>query len=124
MGHIWLPIRSDSGAWSSIEFLFSHFIPIELAPNAIFVNQLMAEERGLVVDIEGFNIAMNEARERSRNAQNKVAVFVLFLLFWASYRDVFVMHILLCASCTREKNGKKEEKCLQDENKALEVHNT
>ncbi|KAG5559073.1 hypothetical protein RHGRI_008852 [Rhododendron griersonianum] len=73
VGHIWLPIRSDSGAWSSIEFLFSHFIPIELAPNAIFVNQLMAEERGLVVDIEGFNIAMNEARERSRNAQNKQA---------------------------------------------------
>lgn len=88
---------------------YSHFIPIELAPNAIFVNQLMAEERGLVVDIEGFNIAMNEARERSRNAQNKVAVFVLFLLFWASYLDVFVIHILLCASCTREKREKGRE---------------
>lgn len=37
------------------------------------LTQLMAEERGLVVDIEGFNIAMNEARERSRNAQNKQA---------------------------------------------------
>lgn len=32
----------------------------------------MAEERGLVVDVDGFNIAMSEARERSRNAQNKV----------------------------------------------------
>lgn len=37
------------------------------------LTQLMAEERGLVVDIEGFNNAMNEARERSRNAQNKQA---------------------------------------------------
>ncbi|KAK4757969.1 hypothetical protein SAY87_019270 [Trapa incisa] len=35
------------------------------------LTQLMAEERGLVVDIHGFNIAMEEARERSRNAQNK-----------------------------------------------------
>ena len=32
----------------------------------------MAEERGLRVDVEGFNNAMDEARERSRNAQNKV----------------------------------------------------
>ncbi|KAM7495568.1 hypothetical protein LguiB_030177 [Lonicera macranthoides] len=37
------------------------------------LTQLMAEERGLVVDKEGFDIAMNEARERSRNAQNKQA---------------------------------------------------
>ncbi|XAR54282.1 Alanine--tRNA ligase [Bertholletia excelsa] len=37
------------------------------------LTQLMAEERGLAVDIEGFNIAMNEARERSRNAMNKQA---------------------------------------------------
>lgn len=36
----------------------------------------MAEERGLVVDFEGFNSSMEEARERSRSAQNKVA-FVL-----------------------------------------------
>lgn len=39
----------------------------------------MAEERGLLVDVEGFNNAMDEARERSRNAQNKV--FGLPLLF-------------------------------------------
>lgn len=32
----------------------------------------MAEERGLLVDVEGFNRAMDEARERSRSAQNKV----------------------------------------------------
>ncbi|PWA51613.1 alanyl-tRNA synthetase [Artemisia annua] len=35
------------------------------------LTQLMAEERKLVVDVEGFNLAMSEARERSRNAQNK-----------------------------------------------------
>lgn len=33
----------------------------------------MAEERGLIVDVEGFNSAMDEARERSRSAQNKVS---------------------------------------------------
>lgn len=32
----------------------------------------MAEERGLQVDVEGFINAMDEARERSRSAQNKV----------------------------------------------------
>ncbi|KAF3430958.1 hypothetical protein FNV43_RR25688 [Rhamnella rubrinervis] len=37
------------------------------------LTQLMAEERGLLVDVEGFNNAMEEARERSRNAQNKQA---------------------------------------------------
>ncbi|CAH9070866.1 unnamed protein product [Cuscuta epithymum] len=35
------------------------------------LTQLMAEERGLVVDIKGFEVAMSAARERSRNAQNK-----------------------------------------------------
>uniref|UniRef100_A0A1J3HW04 Alanine--tRNA ligase n=1 Tax=Noccaea caerulescens TaxID=107243 RepID=A0A1J3HW04_NOCCA len=37
------------------------------------LTQLMAEERGLVVDVDGFNKAMVEARERSRNVQNKQA---------------------------------------------------
>lgn len=37
------------------------------------LTQLMAEERGLLVDIDGFNKAMEEARERSRSAQNKQA---------------------------------------------------
>ncbi|KAK1366322.1 Alanine--tRNA ligase [Heracleum sosnowskyi] len=37
------------------------------------LTQLMAEERGLTVDVDGYNKAMNEARERSRNAQNKQA---------------------------------------------------
>lgn len=37
------------------------------------LTQLMAEERGLLVDVEGFNNAMDEARERSRSAQNKQA---------------------------------------------------
>ncbi|GAB4832095.1 hypothetical protein Ancab_006115 [Ancistrocladus abbreviatus] len=31
----------------------------------------MAEERGLIVDVKGFNAAMDEARERSRSAQTK-----------------------------------------------------
>ena len=34
--------------------------------------QLMAEERGLVVDVEGFNKAMDEARDRARAARIKV----------------------------------------------------
>ncbi|XP_042057396.1 alanine--tRNA ligase-like [Salvia splendens] len=41
------------------------------------LTQLMAEERGLTVDVEGFNLAMNKARERSRSAQNKQAGAVI-----------------------------------------------
>ncbi|XP_073118848.1 alanine--tRNA ligase [Henckelia pumila] len=37
------------------------------------LTQLMAEERGLSVDVAGFDVAMDKARERSRNAQNKQA---------------------------------------------------
>ncbi|KAH9603555.1 hypothetical protein KSS87_001690 [Heliosperma pusillum] len=37
------------------------------------LTQLMAEERNLAVDVKGFNEAMEEARERSRSAQNKQA---------------------------------------------------
>ncbi|KAJ9562621.1 hypothetical protein OSB04_007781 [Centaurea solstitialis] len=43
------------------------------------LTQLMAEERKLEVDVEGFNIAMNEARERSRNAQNKQAAVAIVM---------------------------------------------
>ena len=32
----------------------------------------MAEERGLVVDVEGFNKAMDESRDRARAARIKV----------------------------------------------------
>lgn len=39
----------------------------------------MAEERDLIVDIEGFNVAMDAARERSRSAQNKVLAVDLVL---------------------------------------------
>ncbi|XP_058067710.1 alanine--tRNA ligase isoform X2 [Magnolia sinica] len=35
------------------------------------LTQLMAAEKGLTVDMEGFNKAMDEAREKSRNASNK-----------------------------------------------------
>lgn len=41
----------------------------------------MAEERGLLVDVEGFNKAMEEARERSRSAQNKVFQLSFFIYF-------------------------------------------
>lgn len=44
----------------------------------MFFCQLMAEERGLIVDVQGFNAAMDEARERSRNAQNKVFDHMLY----------------------------------------------
>lgn len=37
----------------------------------------MAEEIGLTVDVEGFNAAMEEARQKARSARNKV-IFVLF----------------------------------------------
>ncbi|KAG6469740.1 hypothetical protein ZIOFF_070671 [Zingiber officinale] len=37
------------------------------------LTQLMAEERGLTVDVEGFNIAMEEAREKARSARSKIA---------------------------------------------------
>jgi len=32
----------------------------------------MAEEKGLTVDVEGFNNAMDEARQKARSARNKV----------------------------------------------------
>ncbi|XP_073001197.1 alanine--tRNA ligase [Typha latifolia] len=35
------------------------------------LTQLMAEERGLMVDVEGFNSAMEEARQKARSARNK-----------------------------------------------------
>lgn len=34
--------------------------------------QLMAEERGLTVDIDGYNAAMEEARQKARSARNRV----------------------------------------------------
>lgn len=39
----------------------------------------MAEEKKLLVDVEGFNSAMEAARERSRTAQNKVCCLLLCL---------------------------------------------
>ncbi|ERM93908.1 alanine--tRNA ligase [Amborella trichopoda] len=36
------------------------------------LTQLMAEERGLTIDVEGFNVAMEEARKKARNARNKL----------------------------------------------------
>ncbi|KAJ4896601.1 Alanine--tRNA ligase [Raphanus sativus] len=39
----------------------------------IDLTQLMAEEQGLLVDVDGFNKAMKEAKDISKNAQNKQA---------------------------------------------------
>ncbi|XP_020584472.1 alanine--tRNA ligase [Phalaenopsis equestris] len=35
------------------------------------LTELMAEERGLTVDVEGFNVAMEDARQKARNARSK-----------------------------------------------------
>ncbi|KAK9683990.1 hypothetical protein RND81_10G179400 [Saponaria officinalis] len=43
------------------------------------LTQLMAEERNLTVDVKGFAEAMEEARERSRSAQNKQAGGVIVM---------------------------------------------
>ncbi|XP_039070700.1 uncharacterized protein LOC120217699 [Hibiscus syriacus] len=40
----------------------------------------MAEERGLIVDVEGFNNAMDEAREKSRSARNKKLLSWMLML--------------------------------------------
>ncbi|CAA6670626.1 unnamed protein product [Spirodela intermedia] len=37
----------------------------------IDLTQLMAEERGLTVDIDGYNVAMEEARQKARSARNR-----------------------------------------------------
>ncbi|GAB4846282.1 hypothetical protein Ancab_025282 [Ancistrocladus abbreviatus] len=47
-------------------FAFNIGFPLDLA-------QLIAEERGLTVDVKGINAAMDEARERSRSVQTKQA---------------------------------------------------
>ncbi|KAF5749898.1 alanine--tRNA ligase [Tripterygium wilfordii] len=43
------------------------------------LTQLMAEERGLSVDVESFNVAMEDARERSRSSQSKQAGGVIVM---------------------------------------------
>ncbi|KAJ4867804.1 Alanine--tRNA ligase [Raphanus sativus] len=53
-------IRDAFVLWATFGF------PIDLT-------QLMAEERGLLVDVDGFNKAMDEAKEILRSAQNKQA---------------------------------------------------
>lgn len=73
MGYLWLSVGSNSGNRSS-NFPFENNFVHKIVANSN-AYQLMAEERGLAVDVEGFNVAMDQARERSRNAQNKV-IFV------------------------------------------------
>jgi len=45
-----------------------------LFPNIFLLYQLMAEEKGLVVDVKGFDRAMEAARERSRSAQTRYLI--------------------------------------------------
>lgn len=78
VGHVWVSIRFDTGTVKFIVVLLDIFLYMTLFTYNFFL-QLMAEERGLLVDVEGFNNAMDEARERSRNAQNKVLHFFFWL---------------------------------------------
>ncbi|KAG2270363.1 hypothetical protein Bca52824_064918 [Brassica carinata] len=54
-----------------------HGFPIDLT-------QLMAEEQGLLVDVDGFNKAMKEARDISKNAQNKLVAPLSWMLMLSS----------------------------------------
>lgn len=65
----------------------------------------MAEERGLLVDVEGFNNAMEEARERSRNAQNKVksSLSVLFLYICLQLYTEYQV-LIFCGASAKKKN--------------------
>lgn len=76
VGHLRVPFGFDSGTWNYILFCCIYLSCKNLYAYNISV-QLMAEENGLEVDVEGFNFAMDEARERSRNAQNKVLGFLI-----------------------------------------------
>ncbi|CAN6882712.1 unnamed protein product, partial [Brassica oleracea] len=50
----------------------------------IDLTQLMAEEQGLLVDVDGFNKAMKEARDISKNAQNKLVAPLSWMLMLSS----------------------------------------
>ena len=79
MGHIWLSFGPDSGGRLALLLNF-RYSSMCLQILIIFCYQLMAEERGLIVDVQGFNAALDEARERSRSAQNKVFDHLLYHL--------------------------------------------
>lgn len=59
---------------------FSIYQPIFFSVLIALFFQLMAEERGLIVDVEGFNEAMDEARVKSRSARNKVIGWFVFFI--------------------------------------------
>lgn len=58
----------------------------------------MAEEKGLKVDVEGFNIAMEEARKKARSARNKVC-FLTQIMFDALPREYSVIINRCCFLC-------------------------
>ena len=77
VGYIRVSIRSHSGRWiASIHCsmdLLVYIMPCVFYFLLFSTYQLMAEEKGLVVDFKGFDSAMEAARERSRSAQTKVS---------------------------------------------------
>ena len=84
VGYIRVSIRSHSGRWiASIHCsmdLLVYIMPCVFYFLLFSTYQLMAEEKGLVVDFKGFDSAMEAARERSRSAQTKVS-YLLECLF-------------------------------------------
>ena len=66
----------------------------------------MAEERGLTVDVEGFNIAMEEAREKARSARNKVEFccffYILFIRNSHIYYDLYTPMIIIVSNMFQE----------------------
>ena len=56
----------------------------------------MAEERGLVVDVEGFNNAMDDARERARTARGKVCIYVKELFLAVNHARFIVRFFIPC----------------------------
>lgn len=92
VGHLRVSSRFDAGVWNALYNLPVWVFFLKVNDNAIYLCayrlQLMAEERSLTVDMVGFNIAMDEAREKSRNACNKVAYY--FFLSFSSFLVVFV----------------------------------
>jgi hypothetical protein len=58
-----------------------------------FFVQVMAIDYGLTVDKEGFNASMEEARQKARNARNKV-IFTFLLIVEVNPKSLLWCHLL------------------------------
>jgi len=58
----------------------------------------MAIDYGLTVDKEGFNASMEEARQKARNARNKV-IFMFLLSVEGNPKSLLWCHLLSHYSC-------------------------